>query len=982
MRCVGGLARAALVAVVALACIALAHADDAADLDDMLDVLENELEHVLLSPDDLARAVHGNRTEQLRWSQAGHVARFLGLQPIRRLVLPTRVNVILMGFDDSSSLGALQAAAWLRHVDHLLPHLLASETADHAAAGESDDADDFFAHVPKPRQADASSLVWFSVHMAVIELPASAARFFAALRNSFIRPDTPSSEHAIDAFAVESVLSDMLADLGLVSDPSIVLSNVPSPLPESHRIGYRYGLSERELGQLEGNLDPTAFAAFAASGDSQQQKAARASSVPDFVPRPRRPPINASLTRDRLDEAEFDAWCAHYLAKRGWQMANAASMPKQHYFHNVLAAEQLGTLPVLMSAADAPPSLRFEAGSYGETGLVAVLRRMIDSNSTGARRDALGMVRSLDAPTETALTDLWLAEARWALVDLSAGPFSWGPSLGGTGLRAVSSVPRLAGGEAARADDWALLPSPQQIDSATSEAVLRAYAERVCDFDANAHESPLCAQIRARLLFLAERRTAREGAVLQPQPREVLVLGGDSDENDAAVAASPLSEASFVRDRFFAGLGAVLDTALHSFVLPTGVAVPKVSVLYQRIVFSIVVIADHASFNPLAADGLDVELVKAELGKLRLAEQEFVFSVQSRALGDDPALGVAVASSLRSMRSPHARADRGMAPHDSQYICTRTLVRQMLSLGTVPNLPYVGAVSSRTLNVPVVLLSLDRTMPVWLDRQHRVRLRQGVLVASQSPLREWQSDFTANGAPLLQNLRDVTGPVLAGLQQLLGGTFALHEGFSRELGRMEHQWLWSVGRSPLASATYGSALSQFTIDAHRRNTLAALLVTALDAYNGAVARLAAARTDVNNIHVLHESSRATDLLRSAAELRPRLARVQAALAEGADGERALRLGWELELEMQNVRIHSIGLAHEVDRYYCSAADHTHVASAAPASLMPSAGTSSRWTLYAILGLVNASLIGTYLFVRYRAGVGGRGAAASLKLKVN
>lgn len=32
---------------------------------------------------------------------------------------------------------------------------------------------------------------------------------------------------------------------------------------------------------------------------------------------------------------------------------------------------------------------------------------------------------------------------RWALIDLSAGPFSWGPAVGGEGVRTEQSLPNV-----------------------------------------------------------------------------------------------------------------------------------------------------------------------------------------------------------------------------------------------------------------------------------------------------------------------------------------------------------------------------------------------------------------------------------------------------------------------------------------------------------------------------------------------------------
>nr|GEV43099.1 transmembrane protein [Tanacetum cinerariifolium] len=41
------------------------------------------------------------------------------------------------------------------------------------------------------------------------------------------------------------------------------------------------------------------------------------------------------------------------------------------------------------------------------------------------------------------LTDTWIGKDRWAFIDLSTGPFSWGPAVGGEGVRTELSFPNV-----------------------------------------------------------------------------------------------------------------------------------------------------------------------------------------------------------------------------------------------------------------------------------------------------------------------------------------------------------------------------------------------------------------------------------------------------------------------------------------------------------------------------------------------------------
>jgi hypothetical protein len=42
------------------------------------------------------------------------------------------------------------------------------------------------------------------------------------------------------------------------------------------------------------------------------------------------------------------------------------------------------------------------------------------------------------------LTDMWIGRDRFAFIDLSAGPFAWGPAVGGDGVRTELSLPNVA----------------------------------------------------------------------------------------------------------------------------------------------------------------------------------------------------------------------------------------------------------------------------------------------------------------------------------------------------------------------------------------------------------------------------------------------------------------------------------------------------------------------------------------------------------
>ncbi|KAI3919288.1 hypothetical protein MKW98_030424 [Papaver atlanticum] len=49
----------------------------------------------------------------------------------------------------------------------------------------------------------------------------------------------------------------------------------------------------------------------------------------------------------------------------------------------------------------------------------------------------------LDGLQADCLTDTWVGGNRWPFIDFSAGPFTWGPSVGGEGVHTVHSSPNV-----------------------------------------------------------------------------------------------------------------------------------------------------------------------------------------------------------------------------------------------------------------------------------------------------------------------------------------------------------------------------------------------------------------------------------------------------------------------------------------------------------------------------------------------------------
>ena len=141
----------------------------------------------------------------------------------------------------------------------------------------------------------------------------------------------------------------------------------------------------------------------------------------------------------------------------------------------------LGGVAALLSSAPAPLDATEEAG----LGEAEAARRSREVRAYGAELHAVEEAMRHEATPEC-LTDLYLTE-RLAWVDLGAGPFAWGPVVGGEGVRTHSSLPDLRGAWQGPEPDLGVAkggeeetgPSVQELDA--ERAILHEVTQRTCD---------------------------------------------------------------------------------------------------------------------------------------------------------------------------------------------------------------------------------------------------------------------------------------------------------------------------------------------------------------------------------------------------------------------------------------------------------------------------------------------------------------------
>ncbi|KNC45966.1 uncharacterized protein AMSG_00081 [Thecamonas trahens ATCC 50062] len=934
----------------------------------------------------------------------------LELPPIPPLVVPRLVNVLLLGFAPPSkpSLAAAAAAPWLKHIEHML----AMRTTDGV--------------VPNAH---------YSYHFRLIEASPQVARFFDALVLSLARPgpdpgadpwrsvwgddgpDLPAQTVTVDALAFEGVLGDFLAGMGLDDAFTFVVAKPGEFIDPaaSVRYGYARGLTEDELVQLdesrhelEALLDseyrPREWA-LPTSDDFPVSYAHRAlaSAAPlsDAIIYSRQQQYIASdgpLSFEYLGTAA-EEWISAYMADHGWRYAPVH--PPSHHsgsrWSGLLNPAPTSPLRIITCDADAavPCARIFPPSADTSTNLVHLLLRYLGA---GSLEDSAYVESLLAAETELdftseCLVDLWVSSSAFAVLDLHAGPFEWGPRLGGHGLKTRDSLPSLEDTTAAALTAWSAehavsqggasaasggrhVPSDAAIEAMSEPDTVSSFLAKFCDESLFATPPgtprislpPFCAKLRARLAALQEASDpAARDAVVNPQPEDVILV------TDPNTHAEPTSSGQLAASLFLTKLAGVLDAGIKHVVTPpldpSFVAAGGAFAAAKVVNFNVVVVVAHESYDPIGPTAFDFNSFKAQMASLRLPWQHFAFSLARRSLDLDPGLAVAVAASQTTVRIPRLSLEGSIESSTRRVIDSATLAALLAQTAPAANAAARssgGKASGASLVVPIVLFSTDSTHPFFLDATSQVAVVDGVVLGVQSPHTEWESYMHCNGASKLVNLRAPTKAITAAVLRLVGG---LPPAAAPGARRALDNWLYATGTSPLSACDGAWRISRHQTGLVKFNNAVAALLAARSSMNTALAHLASVAVTEYNAPAF--ASPAMDALRTAyddvrslwaaAEFTAASPRVSA----HTDDELASLVSGVLLGKAARFVHQAAEFVGYAAHYHCNAVQeeqHVHE------------GVSVRWTV-AVGAALNALLFAAYRYSR-------RSSKPASKIKVN
>eukprot|EP00899_Mesostigma_viride_P023409 jgi/Mesvir1/4252/Mv22219-RA.2 len=474
---------------------------------------------------------------------------------------------------------------------------------------------------------------------------------------------------------------------------------------------------------------------------------------------------------------------------------------------------------------------------------------------------------------EACLVDMWMATKRYAFIDLSAGPFEWGPMVGGGGLRTKDTIPRV---ENAFRHIRTSVMTPEEAEMLEEklESELQSMAEdRFAEFGEQTHDVVLlsaeldvyelfaekhCKDRKAKISLcedLADRVEEIKGELLALEGSEEFpelnatglharthgwdIFGGDEEAKNVSIA----------RDLFMSDLGAVLAATFRLAVAPSTYA--ETLPFRAKVSFHLYLLGHHQ--GPELPTSLDVELFKEQMNAVRLPNQEFQFAVHRLDAEDDPALAIALAASFRTDIVPHLAPDGTFSAARVHSLDSKELQGQLRHLDPTSWRKDRNPHHDRTaVEVPIFVLSTGLDA-VFIDKYYQALPLSDMVLAVQSSNNSYVGYYQCNGRALPVDLRQPTAPLLAATLQHLAGLLPSHLFFSLSHKQLMQNFMWSVGRSPQSYMRGGAppALAQFHIDTARRGWVVSGLDTSIAEINRGISILTGERTEISTFEIFN-----------------------------------------------------------------------------------------------------------------------------------
>ncbi|KAA3471613.1 transmembrane protein [Gossypium australe] len=694
--------------------------------------------------DDL-EASSPSKTGVYNYTKAGNIANYLNLMEVDSMYLPVPVNYIFMGFDGKGNqeftLRPEELERWFTKIDHVFAHTRIPQIGELITAVERVIIDKKqHHHFPVISHVKYN----FSVH--AIQMGEKVTTVFERAINVLARKDDVSGDRndtdslwQVDADMMDVLFTSLVEYLQLEDAYNIFILN-PRRDSRIAKYGYRRGLSESEIALLK-------------KDKYLQSKILQAGNTPGNV-------LGMKLTA--LDNIKKPLYGKHPMVKFAWTVTEEADTVE---WHNIC-------LDALMNV---------EKLYQGKT-TAEIIQNKVSQLLNGKNEDMkLLLQKDLKSGDfndyhEECLTDTWIGKDRWAFIDLTAGPFSWGPAVGGEGVRTELSLPNVGKTIGAveveisedEAEDrlqdaiqekFAVFGDKdhQAIDILLAEIdIYELFAFKHCK--GRKIKLALCDELDERMRDLKDELQSFENEEYDESHRRKAVdaLKRMESWNLFSDTHEEFQNYTVARDTFLAQLGATLWGSVRHIISPS--VADGAFHYYEKISYQLFFITKE-----------EMEDMNGSLHEMLLL-----------ALSEDPALAMAFSVARRAAAVPYLLVNGTYRKSTRSYIDSSILQYQLRRLNTHGSLKGSHAHSRSTLEVPIFWFI--HTDPLLVDKHYQAKALSDMVIVVQSESSSWESHLQCNGKSLLWDLRRPIKPALAAVSEHLAGLLPLQLVYSHAHG--------------------------------------------------------------------------------------------------------------------------------------------------------------------------------------------------------
>lgn len=782
------------------------------------DVIHNDI-------DELKFPNHG-KVSAFNYTNSGNIANYLKLQEVDSIYLPVPINFIFIGFEGKGNqefkLLPEEIERWFTKIDHIFEHTRIRHE-EVLTAFDKTSVDKMQRH---PLHVASHINYNFSVH--AIEMGEKVTSIFEHAIKVFGRKDAPvgsgdndGGDWQVDVDMIDGLFASLVEYLQLENAHNIFILN-PKRAEKKTKYGYRRGLSESEFNFLKENK-------------TLQTKLLQSEEVPentlDFtkIQRPlyvKHPMMKFSWTR--AEDSEIVEWYNIWLDTLN-------NFEKLHQGKEIAQIIEAKALQLLKGK---------------DQDLKLLLERILKSGDYGGFQ-------------AECLTDTWIGKNRWAFIDLSAGPFSWGPAVGGEGVRTEASLPNVE----------RTIGSASEISEEEAEDLLQdAIHEKFAVFGDKEHQAIdiLLAEIDIYELFAFKHCKGRKGKLtlcdeLDERMRDLKnelqsFEGEEYDERHKAKAIETLKRMegwnlfsdtheefqnyTVARDSFLAHLGAILWGSMRHIVSPS--VSDGAFHYYEKISFQLFFMTQE-KVRHIKQLPVDMNAIKDGLSSLMVPSQKPMFSPHMLPLSDDPDLAMAFSVARRAAAVPLLLVNGTYRKTIRTYLDSSILQYQLQRLNKHGSLKGRHAHSRSMLEVPIFWFI--HSEPLLLDKHFQAIALSDMIIVVQSEPSSWESHLHCNGHSLLMNLRQPIKAAVAATAEHLAGLLPLHLVYGQAHETAMEDWIWSAGCNPFSATSQGWHISQFQSDSIARSYVITTLEESILLVNSAIHRLLMERTTQNTFKI-------------------------------------------------------------------------------------------------------------------------------------